>query len=161
MFRLRFSWARPRPLRRPVAGDILLPVYCLNVKNPCRTKAASVPHSGLKIIAYACNRRNGGDVIKLLLDKGANVNDTDERPWTALMWAVSMWNVDNVRLLVERKTDLTVRSKEEDWSHGQNAIGMARRHDFHDIIGIFISKPAPPAPPAPSLPCEVPVKLAQ
>jgi ankyrin repeat protein len=39
------------------------------------------------------------DVVKLLLDKGADGNTKDRNGWTASMWAASMGHMQIVKLL--------------------------------------------------------------
>jgi ankyrin repeat protein len=89
------------------------------------------------------------DLVKTLLDAGANVNAKDSRNMTALMFAVAKNHQDPavIRLLIERGADLTVQSNvgetAADWARkvaapaGVDALKVART----DAAGTAVPKP--------------------
>ena len=44
-------------------------------------------------------------MVKLLLDKGVDLNSKDKDSRTALMWAAHGAHIDTVKLLLEKDTD--------------------------------------------------------
>ncbi|CAH1401094.1 unnamed protein product [Nezara viridula] len=50
------------------------------------------------------------DVVKLLIDRGAPINDKDKNGWTSLHHVVAKGQVGVVTLILERGSDLTVKS---------------------------------------------------
>ena len=52
------------------------------------------------VVAAACNQ--SAQILRLLLDAGANVAGVDDWGWSALIWAANRGNVDSVRLLIDR-----------------------------------------------------------
>jgi ankyrin repeat protein len=53
-------------------------------------------------------RRGHSEVVELLLDRGAELEQTDDRGFTALLYAASSRSLDLVRLLVDRGADVGV-----------------------------------------------------
>jgi ankyrin repeat protein len=57
------------------------------------------------------SRTGNVEAVKLLLDRGANVNAKESlRGTTAVMWAADQGHASTIRLLVERGADVTVKS---------------------------------------------------
>jgi ankyrin repeat protein len=52
------------------------------------------------------------DVIRLLLEKGANVNAQDKDRWTPLHWPAVRRDVDVVRLLLEKGANVNAQEKD-------------------------------------------------
>src|SRR5262249_43182447 len=88
------------------------------------------------------------DLVKLLLDAGANVNARDIRNMTALMGAVATDHADPriVRLLIDRGVDVRAKDKNgetaADWAKKQNnpailsALGVARQEKAQPSVVI-------------------------
>jgi ankyrin repeat protein len=65
-----------------------------------------------------CYARDAADIVKLLIDKGADVNArrADDRE-TALMWAAQIADLDLVRLLLKNGADVHAKD-----CHGKTAL---------------------------------------
>jgi ankyrin repeat protein len=77
--------------------------------------------------------RGHGEVVKLLLENGAEVNARTDSGWTALMAAVSKANTGIVRTLLEYGADTEVR----DMDFGMNAREIAENRDYSEIVQIL------------------------
>lgn len=64
------------------------------------------------------------DNLKLLLDKGEEINARDQDGRTALMWAAGAGNKDSVKLLLELGADAGARDRE-----GKRALDLAKSDD--------------------------------
>jgi ankyrin repeat protein/tRNA A-37 threonylcarbamoyl transferase component Bud32 len=72
------------------------------------------------------------DVVKLLLDKGADVNAKDREGRTALMWAASSGNVDIVKILLDAGADISAKNED-----GETALMLAQRNKQVDTMKIL------------------------
>ncbi len=86
------------------AGDVAQ-VAALLAESPQLLDAAN--ERGLTPLHLAA-RRGHHDVVRLLIDQGADLERTDERGFTALLYAASSGNLDLVRFLVDRGCEVGV-----------------------------------------------------
>jgi ankyrin repeat protein/beta-lactamase regulating signal transducer with metallopeptidase domain len=77
----------------------------------------------------------GTDIVRLLLDRGANVNVTAERGMTPLHWAVRNENLEAVRLLVDKGADFNLKNQE-----GWTAFSGAALRGRTDMTDLFLRK---------------------
>jgi ankyrin repeat protein len=97
--------------------------------------AAEMP---LLLYAAAAGRT---DNIRLLLEKGADINARDDYGHTALMWAAKGGKKDVVKFLLEKGADAGLRDKE-----GKMALDVAKADD--ELMAMLFqaesNKPSPP-----------------
>ena len=72
-------------------------------------------------------------IVRLLLDRGTDINMRDERGFTPLLWASNCGHANLVRLLIERKADLFIKEP----SHGMTAIDLAAVREHRQVVGIL------------------------
>jgi ankyrin repeat protein len=77
----------------------------------------------------------GTDIVRLLLDRGANVNLTAEIGMTPLHWAVRNENLEAVRLLVDKGADFNLKNQE-----GWTAFSGAALRGRTDMTELFLRK---------------------
>lgn len=79
-------------------------------ERPHLVNAVDNPSSGMTPLMWAANRTNRLEVLRLLLDRGADINAVDRGGRTALHFAVSMARADlsYFKLLMERGADVTL-----------------------------------------------------
>jgi len=88
------------------------------------------------------------DVVKALLDAGADVNTVDIRGFTPLVWAISTDrpNMRIVKMLLEKNADLSIRSKD-----GETAADWARKFNNPRVLTELkvtpVTASGPNAPP--------------
>jgi len=81
---------------------------------------------------------NHFEVVKLLIERGANVNATDCHGWSALMTASAQGNTTIVKFLLENGAKTHFREKLEfDRGYGQTALEMAQQCKHSDIIALL------------------------
>lgn len=100
-----------------------------NVNEPSKGKSSATP------LFWALHSKSNDmqilDVIKLLVESGADLNARDESGYTPLHWAVIYRKVDIVKYLISKGA-----------SDGQKALEIAKAYDYPDIIKLFtMSKP--------------------
>lgn len=79
--------------------------------------------------------RNGRiEVVKLLLEKGANVNYGDKEDWTALMIAIETRNKEIVKLLLLQNANVNYRS-----AGGWNVLMQASRTGDIDMVNLILA----------------------
>ncbi len=86
------------------------------------------------IIAVDHNRN---DIVKLLLQKNADVNHKDVTGRTALMYAIENNNTEIVKLLLNSGADVNQTNKA-----GQTALIIAVNHNRNDIVKLLLQKNA-------------------
>ena len=67
--------------------------------------------------------------MKLLLDHGAYINETDENGWTALMFAAKKSNLNGVKLLLDRGADVNATN-----NLGKTAFSLASHPEIVALI---------------------------
>jgi hypothetical protein len=75
---------------------------------------------------------NDIDVIKTLLDGGADINATDSEGHTALMWTVFEHNDKAFSLLLQRGADVTLTTR-----NGDTALSVARKLGHPNMIRLL------------------------
>ena len=80
------------------------------------------------------------DIVRLLLDKGADPNIPDEFRKTPLIWAsLGDGHIEIVKLLLDRGVDINIVSK-----YGQSALAYASYFGNTDIVKLLLDKGADP-----------------
>lgn len=77
------------------------------------------------------------EIVKLLIEKGADVNAKDRDGWTALLWAIHYEYPEIIKLLVENGADINVKTPD-----GRTPLTLAIRADMHDTSKYLINKGA-------------------
>lgn len=72
------------------------------------------------------------DMVRLLLENGADVNAIDSAGKTPLMIAVGRGNVDAVRLLIEKGADVNRKDQER-----ESALDKAKYKNYVDIVQLL------------------------
>jgi ankyrin repeat protein len=75
------------------------------------------------------------DIVKLLIDKGADVNAKSSNGWTALMLASETGYIDIAKLLIDKGADVNAKS-----SNGWTALMLASKAGHIDIVKLLIDK---------------------
>lgn len=71
-------------------------------------------------------------VVKLLLEKGASVNEADDEGWTPLTLACDRGHDAIVAMLLAKGADPNIRTKRSGW--GSNALHLAADRGHHFIV---------------------------
>ena len=80
-------------------------------------------------MAVSAMYKNAG-IVKILIEKGADVNAKDNDDKTPLYVAVENWNIDTAKLLIlQFKADVTV--------NGQEIIDLAKSCGMNDIVNLI------------------------
>ena len=83
------------------------------------------------------NIHNGNfeEAIKLLIEKGADLNAIDKYGYTALIWACRNNNIEIVKLLIEKGADINAKN-----FIGYTALIWACRNNNTEVIKLLIEK---------------------
>ncbi|KAI1170064.1 ankyrin repeat-containing domain protein [Nemania sp. FL0916] len=101
---------------------------------------AEVDTNGSTLLHAACKRgtRAGRELVKLLLDHGADPNVSDHDGSTALHQATHMWNIEAVRLLLDHGAN--VRAQDKD---GNTPFQIAARDGADNIRRLLSGETIP------------------
>jgi ankyrin repeat protein len=75
------------------------------------------------------------EMVKALVDEGANVDAVDDNGWTALMHANE---AENVRVLLNAGANMAIKNDD-----GDTALAMAIRYEQEDVVQLLKSRGAP------------------
>lgn len=87
----------------------------------------------VKLLAAA--RRGDLNTVRILLNKGANVNARDRHGETALIWASAIGNIKLVKLLINKGANVTIFDKE-----GYTAFRYADEQGYSKVAGLLKEK---------------------
>jgi len=81
-------------------------------------------------LEYTCSFKGRVDIVKLLLDKGANINYQDKTSLhTSIMTAVQSSDVITVQLLRERGAGLKIKGR-----YGETVFDLCRKKEIRDVL---------------------------
>ncbi|MBI3583502.1 MAG: ankyrin repeat domain-containing protein [Nitrospinae bacterium] len=72
------------------------------------------------------------EIVKLLLEKGANPDAQDEQGWTALLWAAKENYPDIARLLLDKGANLNAKNR-----FGETALKLAKKNNHKEMIELL------------------------
>ncbi|CAG2188628.1 unnamed protein product [Mytilus edulis] len=87
-------------------------------------------------LTASCKHANS-DIVRLLIEKGADVNVCCGLGLTPLLWSCKLDNSDIVRLLVEKGADVNLSDED-----GHNPLIWSCKHDNSDIVRLLVEKGA-------------------
>jgi uncharacterized protein len=91
--------------------------------------------SGLGTALMASAYKGNTEMVKLLLENGANPNLTDANGQTVLMMAITVQNIEIIQLLLDKKVDLNVRDNNK-----KQALDYALMTNNQNIIKLITKK---------------------
>lgn len=86
--------------------------------------------TGAPMTAAACGGH--AETLRMLLDRGGDPDEWDERGWTPLMEAAFWGHADAVGLLLAHGADPSVETY-----GGQTALGNAERHGTPEVVALL------------------------
>jgi ankyrin repeat protein len=89
---------------------------------------------GTTPLIAACNKSRY-DVVKFLLDRGADVNSANRNGWTPLMGAASAGNKNLVGLLIDRGADVKAKH-----AYGWTALKLAGSKGHQEVVELLEKK---------------------
>ncbi|KAH7038362.1 ankyrin repeat-containing domain protein [Microdochium trichocladiopsis] len=95
----------------------------------CRSAANALDKDGRAPLHWAAESRFGDEVIRQLLENGAEIDQQDNNGRTALMCAVTAEEWDNVRSLLDNRSRIDIKD-----NTGNTALDLARRSGDKDIV---------------------------
>ena len=84
------------------------------------------------LITAAAAINNRTDVVRCLLDKGADVNKQNRRGWTALHWASLNNHTDVMRMLLQHGARKDIKNES-----GRTPIDSARRRNRKEAFDLL------------------------
>ena len=96
----------------------------------------NVIHSDTTILLWACQGRLT-DVVSILIEKGANVNEKDKNGWTLLYWACSMGLTDIATVLIDKGANMN-----EKFNNGYTMLHWACSTGLNNVAMMLIAKGA-------------------
>lgn len=88
-----------------------------------------------KTVLMVAAQNGKPEMIKALLDAGAEIDAVDDDGWTALMFAD---DVESVRMLLNTGADMSIKNKD-----GLTALGMAIKYEQEESVKLLKSRGAP------------------
>src|SRR5438270_499085 len=124
----------------------LIPVACSSPKERARQKLGEMNISydqntfierakagdGI-VVAQIAAAKGRSNVVKLLVEKGADLKATDREGNTSLMWAAKGGNSETIKLLVEKGANVNATN-----SAGLSALSIARTGNRADIQELLV-----------------------
>jgi ankyrin repeat protein len=131
-----FTFSRKRSILSYVAeyGDEILLSFLIESG---QSASDNVDIEKSKPLSWAARRGREGNV-KLLLEKGADVNGADGKGKTPLYWASQNGHVDIVKLLLEKGADVNATAD----LYGETPLYWASQNGHVDIIKLLLEKGA-------------------
>ena len=121
--------------RRSPHGDTALMMACLKghlaIAKLLVANGAQISQSGWTPLHYAAFEGRT-EVVRYLLEKGADKDAPAPNGFTALMLAARGGHIDTARLLLYEDADLTVRGPK-----GETALGIARERKNQEIVDLL------------------------
>jgi ankyrin repeat protein len=79
------------------------------------------------------------EVVRLLVEHGADINEVDDWGRTPLMWAVQYADEDTIQLMIELGADVNrVSEANMNGVRGdETALGLARKRKRHDVVALL------------------------
>ncbi|KFY89873.1 hypothetical protein V500_05437 [Pseudogymnoascus sp. VKM F-4518 (FW-2643)] len=96
--------------------------------------------AGWTPLMIAVSLREGEDIVKLLLSKGADVSETNNNGQTAIFFATSKNNLDIAKALLENKPPASVRVKDK---RGQYPIHRAASIGSVPLVELLLKNRSP------------------
>ena len=75
------------------------------------------------------------EMVKVLIDEGANVDAVDENGWTAMMHANE---AENVQVLLNAGANMAIKNND-----GDTVLAMALKYKQEDVVQLLRSRGAP------------------
>lgn len=90
--------------------------------------------TGFTPLLMAAGKTSQGyqEVAEQMVKKGADVNARDPLGWTPLLLAISVGNIDLVKLLLEKGADARIRTRK-----GESARDLAKKYGHEEIMALF------------------------
>lgn len=96
--------------------------------------------NGLTALGELClNKTIDQEVLKLLLDKGADVNETNQYGTTPLYWAVVYQQTQAVKLLIEHRAPVNQMTLEHAFAHCDETIIRLILSGNPDLVGFLVA----------------------
>jgi ankyrin repeat protein len=102
-------------------------------------KADENDSGGFTPLMGACHRASAYDIVKLLLEHGADVNTATPQGFTALMIASENGRLDIVRLLLDANPAVNVQDQ-----FGLTALMRAAKAGHREVVRLLLEKGADP-----------------
>lgn len=107
----------------------------IDVFNYYFKKALSNPDNDKQTALMIACKEGHFEIVKLLLEKEANVNHQSNYGWTALMLACEKGNIKIVKLLLEKKAQINLKNIEK-----STALMIACEKNHMEIVKLLIPK---------------------
>ena len=83
------------------------------------------------------SKKGHNDIVKMLLDSGANVNAKSDVGWTPLMWASANGHINIVSMLISDGADINAKTND-----GRTSLLMAAWNGHKDIVMLLLDAKA-------------------
>ena len=117
------------------AKDGNLPAVQTALSEGAEVNARDTTHGGTPLIWTSYNSH--AEVIKLLLEKGAEINAKANNGATALMMAAYQGHTEIIKLLLEKGADVNAKSKD-----GITALWQAAQNGHTEVVKLLLEKGA-------------------